>query len=69
MSETQPEVIKPWFNASAQGGTCLDVQHLGDGTVQTRHSKRPEVVTDYTPGEWDTFIAGAKAGMFDRPAA
>lgn len=63
---TQPEVTISWFNASSNDGThCFDVQKLSDGTIQTRNSTNPGVVTDYTPGEWEYFIAGVKAGTFD----
>jgi hypothetical protein len=67
----QPEIIKPWFNASSNdGSSCVDVQFLADGGVQVRHSKKvdAEVIT-YDATEWDAFIAGAKAGSFDRPDA
>lgn len=63
----QPEVVVPWYNASSNdGSSCFDVQRLADGTVQTRNSKRPDVVTDYTPEEWVAFIAGVKDGKFDK---
>jgi hypothetical protein len=64
-----PEVITPWFNASANtGSTCVDVQHVQGGT-QVRHSKHPDgPVLDYTTAEWDTFVEGVKAGKFDSPA-
>ncbi|MGW9067886.1 DUF397 domain-containing protein [Streptomyces yangpuensis] len=65
----KPEVLVSWYNASSNdGSSCFDVQFV-EGGVQTRNSKRPEVVTDYTPEEWDAFIAGVKAGKFDRPDA
>jgi len=65
----QPQVIKSWFNASSNdGSSCVDVQFLADGSTQVRHSKKPnsEVIT-YDAVEWSAFIAGAKAGLFDRP--
>lgn len=60
------DVIVPWFNASSNdGSSCFDVQKLADGTIQTRNSNNPGVVTDYTPGEWSAFVTGVKAGKFD----
>jgi len=60
-------VIRPWFNnSSANDGTCFDVQFLSDGTVQTRNSRIPGEVTNYTAAEWDVFIEGAIAGKFNR---
>lgn len=48
-------------------GNCVEVR--GDeGVVQVRDSKDngtgPEL--SFTPSEWDAFIAGVKAGEFDR---
>lgn len=67
----EQQVIKSWFNASSNdGSSCVDVQFLSDGGAQVRHSKKPgaEIIT-YDAAEWDAFIAGAKAGKFDRPDA
>lgn len=67
----KPQIIKPWYNASSNdGSSCVDVQFLSDGSVQVRHSKKvdAEVIT-YDATEWDSFVAGAKAGKFDRPDA
>lgn len=58
-------VVVPWFNASAQGGTCFDVQLLDTGIVQTRNSTRPGVVTDHRQADWTAFVAGVKGGEFD----
>lgn len=66
MTKQQPEVVIPWFNASANdGSSCFDVQKLSDGTIQTRNSRHPEVVTDYTPKEWAALVMGVKEGKFD----
>ena len=41
-----------------------------DGSVDVRHSKHPGGgVLTYDADEWDAFVAGAKAGKFDRPGA
>lgn len=62
----EPTIVKAWYNASANdGSSCFDVQHLSDGTVQTRNSRNPEVVIDYTAAEWAAMITGAKGGKFD----
>jgi hypothetical protein len=65
---SQPQILKPWYNASANdGSSCFDVQFLADGTVQTRNSKRTGTQIDYTADEWTAFITGAKEGKFDHP--
>lgn len=63
----QPEVVVPWFNASSSNdGSCVDVQQLADGTIQTRNSNTPEQgIIEYTPAEFRAFVLGAKAGKFD----
>lgn len=63
---SQSEIIRPWYNASSNdGSSCFDVQMVEDGSVQTRNSKWPEVVTAYTADEWAAFITGVKDGKFD----
>lgn len=64
---SKPEVVISWFNASSNdGSSCVDVQKLSDGTIQTRNSKRPDgAVIDYTPEEWGAFVQGIKEGKFD----
>lgn len=66
MSTPEPGVVKSWYNASSKNdGSCFDVQHLSDGTVQVRNSKRPDGVIDFTAAEWEAMLTGAKAGKFD----
>ena len=58
-----------WFKSSeSNGGTgCVEVAHLDSWTV-VRDSKNPDgPVHCYTPHEWACFLAGARAGEFDRP--
>lgn len=58
-----------WFKSSRSqaGKECVEVAHLDTGLVGTRDSKNPNgPALVFTPGEWDAFIAGAKAGEFDR---
>lgn len=53
-------------NGDSQG--CVEVAFLPDGGVAIRDTKdrtlRPHV---YTAAEWDAFVAGVRAGEFDRP--
>ena len=62
--------IGQWFKSSKSGpncDNCVEVFEQVDGTVLTRDSKDPNgPVHTWKPGEWDAFIAGAKAGEFDR---
>jgi hypothetical protein len=45
---------------------CVEVADDGT-TVSVRDSKNTDGPTlSFTPGEWDAFIGGAKAGQFDR---
>lgn len=47
------------------GPNCVEVANIAGDLVQVRNSQRPEVVTSFDRGEWQAFIAGAKAGEFD----
>ena len=50
-----------------QGGNCVEVAELPDGGRAVRDSKNPTgPVIAYTAAEWDAFLAGVKAGEFDR---
>ncbi|MGQ4597220.1 DUF397 domain-containing protein [Nocardia sp. R6R-6] len=58
-----------WFKSSRSetSGQCVEVAHLDGGVVGVRDSKNPTgPALTFTPGEWDTFIARAKDGGFDR---
>ncbi|GAA4931806.1 DUF397 domain-containing protein [Actinomycetospora succinea] len=59
-----PQYVRSSFCA---GGACVEVGLLPAGQVAVRdakdHSGAPHV---FTPHEWDAFIAGVKAGEFDR---
>lgn len=59
-----------WFKSSRSHGgkDCVEAAHLDNGHVGVRDSKNPAgPALVFTPGEWDAFIGGAKAGEFDRP--
>ncbi|MET7363292.1 DUF397 domain-containing protein [Streptomyces sp. NPDC005562] len=63
----EQDIIRPWYNNSSNdGSSCFDVQFTNDA-VQTRNSRDPERVTEYTPAEWHAFTSGVKAGKFDLP--
>ncbi|MEV0612887.1 DUF397 domain-containing protein [Nonomuraea sp. NPDC050404] len=66
---TRKEIANPggWITASSgQGGECLEAKHLSDGRIALRDTEQPGsdpwVVRRAV---WDTFIAGAKGGLFD----
>jgi len=46
------------------GGSCVEVAYLGEHGVRVRD--RRGVVVEYDRTEWETFVAGVKAGEFDR---
>jgi hypothetical protein len=49
----------PWTD------NCVEVAFV-NGAVAVRDSKDPTgPVLVFTPGEWDAFVGGAKAGEFD----
>lgn len=59
-----------WFKSTKSGGgrDCVEAAHVDHGMVAVRDSKNPDgPALAFTPGEWDAFLAVAKAGEFDRP--
>lgn len=47
---------------------CVEVALLPDGGVALRDSKDPTLAPHrYTAAEWVAFVAGVRAGEFDRP--
>ena len=70
------EVKTHWFKSSFSGGhdCCVEIT-FDDGGVLVRDSKfkrdplndvEAEPILSFTDAEWTAFIAGAKAGEFDR---
>lgn len=56
-----------WFKStrSSGNGNCVEVAIL-DRAVAVRDTKdRSGPVLQFTPADWDTFVAGAKNGEFD----
>jgi hypothetical protein len=54
-----------WFKSSrsASGNDCVEVAHLGKGTVGVRDSKNPTgPALVFGPGEWEAFTLGLRAG-------
>ena len=50
-------------------GSCVEAGLLPSGEVAVRDNKNPgDAPHVFTPEEWDAFIAGVKAGEFDRAA-
>ena len=57
-----------WFNNSdPNGGSCVDVAFLPGGMIGLRDSTQTGFAFTFDGDEWDTFVAGVKAGKFDRP--
>jgi hypothetical protein len=55
-----------WVTASAGNGACVDVAGH-DGQVLIRDSKDPDGPRlAFRRDEWDVFLAGCKAGVFDQ---
>lgn len=57
------------FHSASDSFSCVEVGACacGDGSVLVRDSKDPGgPVLRFTGPEWDVFLAGAKAGQFDR---
>lgn len=53
-------------NESNSQGNCVEVAELPHGFKAVRDSKDPDgPALIFSPGEWDAFIDGAKAGEFD----
>lgn len=69
MSRDELETAR-WFKSSRSDGqnNCVEVAFLNGGRVALRDTKDNGAgpVHVFTPGEWDAFVAGAKAGEFDR---
>jgi len=53
--------------SNGSGGACVEVANLADGAMAVRDSKdRTGPVLAFTRAEWNAFLAGARAGEFDR---
>lgn len=59
-----------WFKSSFSpdnGGSCVEVAFFPTGEVAVRDTKdRSLPAHRYTAAEWDAFVAGVRAGEFDR---
>lgn len=60
-----PDPNSGWLKSPRDDNGCLWVKYLADGRTMIRsdRSSRSLVVS---AGEWDPFLASAKAGVFDR---
>jgi Domain of unknown function (DUF397) len=56
----------PVFRTStfSSSGNCVEVA-LGAQIVVRHSSQRDDTTLTFTPGEWEAFIRGVKAGQFD----
>jgi hypothetical protein len=63
-----PSADARWRKSAASGsGDCVEVAFVDDDEVLVRHSKvRKGPILRFTPSEWDAFLAGVRAGEFDR---
>lgn len=48
-------------------GNCVEVAVAADGSVGVRDSKQrgSGPVLEFTPSEWEAFVAGVRGGEFD----
>jgi hypothetical protein len=52
--------------SNGNGGACVEVADLPDGSRAVRDSKdRSGPVLRFTPAEWRAFVEGVKLGEFD----
>lgn len=59
---------KSSFSGGDNGNGCVEVAFLPTGEVAVRDTKdRTLPAHRYTAAEWDAFVAGVRAGEFDRP--
>lgn len=65
MSEPAPQ-YQFRISSFCDMGTCVEVAGLDDGSVALRDSKVGGSPYIFTSREWDAFLAGVKAGEFDR---
>jgi Domain of unknown function (DUF397) len=56
------------FSNSDEDNNCVEVAFLPGGEVAVRDTKNRTLPAHrYTAAEWDAFVAGVRAGEFDRP--
>lgn len=54
-----------WKRACTSSASCVEIGYDGD-RIHVRDSKNPSgAILSFTETEWDVFIAGVKAGVFD----
>jgi len=52
---------------SGNGGNCVEVAFFAGGNIGVRDSKNPTgPALEFTPSEWQAFLAGARDGEFDQ---
>ena len=62
------EAVSPQWRRSSKctGGTCVEVAVV-DGQFLVRDGKNPALAPhSFSGAEWSAFVAGVKAGEFDR---
>jgi hypothetical protein len=65
VDRTNPQLA--WRKSTYSGNDgCVEVADLPGGGRAVRDSKNPSAgMLTFTPGEWDAFLKGARAGEFD----
>jgi len=59
--------VAAWRRSTkCEAGTCVEVADLGEA-VGLRNSTRPEIAIAIPVETWRDFVAGVRAGEFDRP--
>jgi hypothetical protein len=69
VATTQEERLR-WVKSSKSGSDgCVEVDLTEPHAVFVRDSKDPDgAILEFNEREWEAFVAGARAGEFDRPA-
>lgn len=59
---------KSTFSGGNDGGNCVEVADLDDGSRLVRHSADPNGdVLHFSASEWSAFLRGCAAGEFGTP--
>ncbi|MHA6623760.1 DUF397 domain-containing protein [Pseudonocardia sp. DLS-67] len=66
MTDLAGAVWRKSSRSNGNGGACVEVADLADGSRAVRDSKdRGGPTLLFTPSEWQAFVEGVKLGEFD----
>jgi Domain of unknown function (DUF397) len=66
MTDLAGAVWRKSSRSNGNGGECVEVADLPDGSRAVRDSKdRSGPTLRFTPAEWQAFVEGVKLGEFD----